>query len=145
MATITYMSFLMHGTGSGTLTWADLCPIKDYPDFMNSVNAIDITDLQQNMHTYIMGLKDSGGGDMPFTCNYDKTQYTAIKALEGTEQNLAIWFGGTEASDGTVTPTGSDGKWSFKGFISVGIVGKGVDEAREMQIHVTPTTVMAFE
>lgn len=145
MATITYMSFLMHGTGSGTLTWADLCPIKDYPDFQNSVNAIDITDLQQNMHTYIMGLKDSGGGDLAFSANYDKTAYTSLKALEGTEQNLAIWFGGTEASDGTVTPTGSDGKWSFKGYLSVGIVGKGVDEAREMQIHVTPTTVMAFE
>ena len=144
MATITYMSFLMHGTGTGTLTWADLCPIKDYPDFMNDINAIDITDLQQNMHTYIMGLKDTGG-DMPFSCNYDKANYTAIKALEGTEQDLAIWFGGTEAADGTVTPTGSDGKWTFKGFVSVGIVGKGADEAREMQIHVTPTTVMAFE
>lgn len=144
MATITYMSFLMHGTGTGTLTWADLCPIKDYPDFMNDVNAIDITDLQQNMHTYIMGLKDTGG-DMAFTANYDKTNFTTVKALEGTEQNLAIWFGGTEASDGTVTPTGSDGKWTFKGYVSVGIVGKGADEAREMQIHVTPTTVMAFE
>ena len=144
MATITYMSFLMHGTGTGTLTWADLCPIKDYPDFMNDVNAIDITDLQQNMHTYIMGLKDTGG-DMAFTANYDKTHYTSVKTLEGTEQDLAIWFGGTEAQDGTVTPTGTDGKWTFKGYISVGIVGKGADEAREMQIHVTPTTVMAFE
>lgn len=144
MATITYMSFLMHGTGTGTLTWADLCPIKDYPDFMNDVNAIDITDLQQNMHTYIMGLKDTGG-DMAFTANYDKAHYTSVKTLEGTEQDLAIWFGGTEAQDGTVTPTGTDGKWTFKGYISVGIVGKGADEAREMQIHVTPTTVMAFE
>ena len=144
MATITYMSFLMHGTGTGTLTWADLCPIKDYPDFMNDVNAIDITDLQQNMHTYIMGLKDTGG-DMAFTANYDKTNFTTVKALEGTEQNLAIWFGGTEGQDGTVTPTGTDGKWTFKGYVSVGIVGKGADEAREMQIHVTPTTVMAFE
>ena len=144
MATITYMSFLMHGTGTGTLTWADLCPIKDYPDFMNDVNAIDITDLHQNMHTYIMGLKDTGG-DMAFTANYDKTHYTSVKSLEGTEQDLAIWFGGTEAQDGTVTPTGTDGKWTFKGYISVGIVCKGADEAREMQIHVTPTTVMAFE
>lgn len=144
MATITYMSFLMHGTGTGTTTWASLCPIKDYPDFMNDVNAIDVTNLQQNMHTYIMGLKDTGG-DMAFTANYDKTDYVAVKALEGTEQDLAIWFGGTEETDGTVTPTGTDGKWTFKGYVSVGLVGKGVDEAREMQIHVTPTTVMAFE
>ena len=143
MATITYMTFLMHGTGTGTLTWADLCPIKDYPDLENTINAIDVTDLQQGTHTYIMGLKDSGG-DMAFTANYDKTSYSAIKALEGTEQNMALWFGGTEAADGTVTPTGSDGKWEFKGYVSVGIVGKGADEAREMQIHVTPTSVPAF-
>lgn len=51
MATTTYMTFLMHGTGTGTLTWADLCPIKDYPDLENTVNAIDVTDLQQGTHT----------------------------------------------------------------------------------------------
>ena len=38
MALITYMTFLMHGTGTGTLTWDDLCRIKDYPDFLNDIN-----------------------------------------------------------------------------------------------------------
>lgn len=142
MALITYMTFLMHGTGSGTLTWADLCRIKDYPDFLNDINPIDITDLQNSMHTYMMGLKDTGG-DMSFNANYSVTDFQAVKALEGAEQDLAIWFGGTE-SGGTITPTGSDGKWTFKGYVSVGIVGKGADEAREMTIHVTPTTDMVF-
>lgn len=143
MATITYMTFLMHGTGSGTLSWADLCHIKDYPDFLNDVNAIDVTDLQQDSHTYIMGLKDNGGGDLPFTANYEAAKFQTLKGLEGTEQNFAIWFGGTKAGD-VVTPTGTDGQWTFKGYLSVGIVGKGADEAREMQIHITPTTPMAF-
>lgn len=143
MAMNTYMTFLMQGTGTGTLTWAPIVPIKDYPDFMNEVNTIDVTNLQNAMHTYIMGLLDTGG-DMPFTANYTATDYQTVKALDdGTEKDLAIWFGGTE-SGGTVTPTGTDGKWAFKGMVKVGIVGKGVDEAREMTIHVVPSSDMTF-
>lgn len=88
-------------------------------------------------------MKDTGGS-MDFTANYNVTDYQTVKALDdGTEKYLAIWFGGSE-SGGTITPNGVDGKWSFKGQISVGIVGKGADEAREMQIHVVPTTDMTF-
>lgn len=141
MAMNTYMTFLMKSADNGN-TYTDLARIKDYPDFLNEVATIDVTDLQNSMHTYIMGLQDTGG-DMAFTCNYDKTEYTNLKTLAGTEQYLAIWFGGS-MSGGSLVPTGSDGKWSFKGMVNVGIVGKGVDEAREMQIHVTPTTDMTF-
>lgn len=143
MAMNTYMTFLMLGTGDSTITYADLVPIKDYPDFMNEVNTIDVTNLQQSMHTYINGLLDTGG-DMTFTANYTAADYQTVKNLDdGTDKNLAIWFGGTN-SGGTVTPTGSDGKWAFTGRVTVGIVGKGVDEAREMQIHVVPTSDMTF-
>lgn len=143
MAMNTYMTFLMLGTGDSTITYADLVPIKDYPDFLNEVNTIDVTNLQQAMHTYINGLLDTGG-DMTFTANYSAADYQTVKALDdGTDKNLAIWFGGTH-SGGTVAPTGSDGKWAFTGRVTVGIVGKGVDEAREMQIHVTPTSDMTF-
>ena len=45
----TYMTFLMKST-NGT-SYTDLVPIKDYPDFMNEVNTIDVTNLQQAMHT----------------------------------------------------------------------------------------------
>lgn len=139
----TYMTFLMQGTGSGTLTYADIVPIKDYPDFMNEVNTIDVTNLQNEMHTYIMGLLDTGG-DMAFTANYNATDYQTVKALDdGATKHLAIWFGGTKSGD-TITPTGSDGKWSFDGMVKVGVVGKGVDEAREMTIHVVPSSDMTF-
>ena len=141
MAMNTYMTFLMQSS-NGT-SYSDIVPIKDYPDFLNSVNTIDVTNLQNEMHTYIMGLLDTGG-DMAFTANYTATDYQTVKALDdGTEHYLAIWFGGTKAGS-TVTPTGTDGKWSFKGMVKVGIVGKGVDEAREMTIHVVPTTDMTF-
>ena len=137
----TYMTFLMSSSNGSTYT--DIVPIKDYPDFLNSVNTIDVTNLQNEMHTYIMGLLDTGG-DMAFTANYTAADYQTVKALDdGTEKYLAIWFGGTK-SGGTITPTGVDGKWSFKGMVKVGIVGKGVDEAREMTIHVVPSTDMTF-
>ena len=80
---------------------------------------------------------------MTFTANYIKSDYNTVKGLENTEQYLAIWFGGS-VSGSTVTPSGDDGKWTFKGYVKAGIVGKGVDEAREMQIHVAPTTDMVF-
>ena len=140
MAMNTYMTFLMKSADNGN-TYTDLVHIKDYPDFLNSINTIDVTDLQNSMHTYIMGLQDTGG-DLTFTANYTKADYTTLSGLTG-EQYLAIWFGGS-VSGGSVVPSGSDGKWSFKGLVSVGLVGKGVDEAREMQIHVTPTTDMSF-
>ena len=141
MAMNTYMTFLMHSTNGSTYT--DLVPIKDYPDFLNDVNTIDVTSLQNSMHTYIAGLLDTGGS-LDFTANYSASDYQTVKALDdGGEKYLAIWFGGTE-SGGTITPNGVDGKWTFKGMVKVGISGKGVDEAREMIIHVVPSTDMVF-
>ena len=48
--TNTYMSFLMYSTNSGS-SYASLIPIKDYPDFLNEINTIDVTNLQNAMHT----------------------------------------------------------------------------------------------
>lgn len=48
-AMLTYMSFLMYST-NGT-SYSSLVPIKDYPDFLNDINTIDVTNLQQKMHT----------------------------------------------------------------------------------------------
>lgn len=141
MAMNTYMTFLMHSTDGST--YSDLIPIKDYPDYLNEVNTIDVTNLQNANHTYIFGLNDSGGS-LDFTANYDQSDYQTVKGLDdGTEKYLAIWFGGVE-SGGTISPDGADGKWAFKGMVKVGIVGKGVDEAREMTIHIVPTTDMVF-
>lgn len=141
MAMNTYMTFLMQST-NGT-SYTSICPIKDYPDFLNDVNTIDVTSLQNAMHVYIKGLLDTGG-DMAFTANYTPTDYQTVKALDdGAAKHLGIWFGGTVAGS-TVTPSGTDGKWQFDGYVTVGVVGKGVDDAREMTIHVTPTTDMTF-
>jgi len=145
MAMNTYKTFLLQGTDTGgTLTYAEICPIKDYPDFLNEVNTIDVTNLQNANHTYIFGLGDSGG-DMAFTCNYTLTDYQAAKALDdGTVKHLKLAFGATE-TNGVFSDFGADGAWTFDGMVKVGIIGKGVDEAREMTIHVVPSSDMIFE
>lgn len=144
MAMNTYKTFLLNGTGSGgTLTYGEICPIKDYPDFLNEVNTIDVTSLENANHTYIFGLGDSGG-DMAFTANYTQADYQAVKALDdGEVKHLKLAFGAT-GTEGNFSNYGSDGAWTFDGMVKVGIVGKGVDEAREMTIHVVPSSDMTF-
>ena len=49
--------------------------------------------------------------------------HCAQHARRYTETEFAVWFGGTE-SNGVVTPTGSEGKFEFKGKLSVFVVKK---------------------
>lgn len=141
-ATSTYKTFLMKGsTSGGTTTWEKLVDIKSYPDLGGAPELLETTTLSDKMRTNILGIQ--GSDSMEFTCNYDKTDYATIAALEsaGEEIELAVWFGGTE-SGGTVTPTGSEGKFSFKGYISVHVNGGEVNAVREMTVTVAASTVI---
>ena len=136
MATNTSLSFLMY---KASTTYTKLVDIKSYPNIMGEREALETTTLSNTARTYIPGIVQSSDGNLAFPANYDEDDFATVAALEGTEQDLAIWFGGT-VSGSTVTPTGSEGKFEFKGFVSAGIVGKGVNEVREMEVRVTPTT-----
>ncbi len=138
-ATSTYKSFLMKGTGSGTLTWAKLVDIKSFPDLGSAPELLETTTLSDGMKTFILGLQNNEA--MSFEANYDKTDFAALKALEGSDLALAVWFGAT-VSDGVPTPTGSEGKFTFKGQLSVYVNGGGVNEVRNMTITVAPSTVI---
>lgn len=144
MALSTYKVFLMKGTaGSGsTITWAKLVDIKDFPDLGGNPERIDATTLSDKMRKYVEGIQETE--EMAFTANYTKTDYTALKALEGQQLDLAVWIGGTE-SEGVVTPTGTDGKFSWKGTISSHLLGGGVNEVIGISIVCTPNTVIDFE
>ena len=107
--------------------YVQLCPIKDYPDLIGVPNTIETTTLDDDTQTFIEGVKSNE--QKTFTANFDKTAFTTIEALTG-EQDLQLCFG-TNSGDTTI---------SFKGYVSVSIIGKGVDEVREMQIIITPTT-----
>ena len=98
---------------------------------------LETTTLSDNMQTYIPGVQSLDA--LEFTANYTKVDFTKLKALEGQEIDFAVWFGGTGEGN-TLTPTGSDGKFEFKGQLSVFPVGGGVNEVVDMTVTIGPST-----
>ena len=134
MASSTYKTFLMK---KGTDNYEKLVDIKDFPDIGGSPELLETTTLSDSMQTYIEGIMSADA--MEFTINYDLDTYETLLAMKGTETEFAIWFGGTE-SGGVVTPDGSEGKFAFKGYLSVKVLGKGVNEVKEATISIAPST-----
>ena len=134
MASSTYKTFLMKKNAS---TYEKLVDIKDFPDIGGAPEMIETTTLSDSMQTYIEGIMSSDA--MEFTINYDLDTYETLLAMKGKETEFAIWFGGTE-ENGVATPTGEEGKFEFKGYLSVRVVGKGVNEVKEATISIAPST-----
>ena len=124
MAISTYKIFLMQ---KNTSAWEKLIDIKEFPDLGGAPEMLETTTLSDKMQTYIPGI-----------------QSLDSLALEGTEKEFAVWFGGTEAGD-TVTPTGDSGKFKFKGSLSVYANGGGTNEVVEMTITIAPSTVISMD
>lgn len=135
MASSTYKTFLMK-KGTGT-AYEKLVDIKDFPDLGGSPEMLETTTLSDSMQTYVEGIQSQDA--LEFTINYDLDTYETLLALKGTETEFAVWFGGTESA-GVVTPTGDEGKFNFKGYLSVRVVGKGVNEVKEAIISIAPST-----
>lgn len=140
MAISTYKVFLMH-KASDADAYAKLIDIKEFPDLGGEPEMLETTTLSDKMQTYIAGIQSLEG--LSFIANYDKADFASLKALEGKQEQFAVWFGGTEAG-GVVTPDGSNGKFSFKGELSVYPVGGGVNEVVDMNITIAPSTVIDF-
>lgn len=138
MAISTYKVFLMRKAASGG-TYTKLVDIKDFPDLGGAPEMLETTTLSDGASTYIPGIQSQDA--LEFTANYTKTDYDTLKALEDQELELAVWLGGT-VSGGVATPTGSDGKFEFKGRLSVFVVGGGVNEVVDMTISIAPSTVI---
>lgn len=141
MALSSYKVFLMAittlGTGSGEPTWTKLIDIKDFPDLYPAPEALETTTLSNKSRTYIPGIQDSDS--MTFTANYTKADFDKLVAADGLLCGYAVWFGGTE-SNGSVTPTGSDGKYAFGGYLTPTVNGAGVNEVVEMTITIARST-----
>lgn len=127
MAKNTVNTYLMTGTGT-PLAYTPLVAIKDYPDLGGDVEQIEVTTLSDTSRKYIAGLQS--GDELVFTANYEYTDYDAIKTIEaaGVAKNCRVAFGKSGTNYGT------DGYFDFEAFVSVKVLGKGVNEAREMQI-----------
>lgn len=141
MAISTYKIFLMQkASGTGT-NYTKLIDITSFPDLGGAPEMLETTTLSDGAQTYIAGIESRDA--MEFECNYTKADYDKIKALEGTEGSFSIWMGGTVAN-GVVTPTGSDGKYDFKGYPSVYINGGGVNEVVKMTVSIAPSTAITI-
>lgn len=134
MAISTYKVFLMIKKDAA---YEKMVDIKDFPDLGGEPEMLETTTLSDKMQTYIPGIQNLDA--LAFTANYTKEKFTELKGMEGTEHDYSVWFGGTE-ENGVVTPTGSDGKFDFKGQHSVYAVGAGVNEVVDMNITIAPST-----
>ena len=141
MAISTYKVFLMKRADSSGDTWGKLVDIKEFPDLGGEPEMLETTTLSDNMQTYIAGIQSLDG--LAFTANYDVDDFQTLKGLEGQEKDYAVWFGGS-GSAGSLTPDGTNGKFSFKGQLSVFPVGGGVNEVVDMSITIAPSTPITF-
>ena len=139
-ASSTYMSFLMHSTDGSTYT--KLLDVKNYPDLGGDPENLDTTTLTDSMRTSIPGLIELD--TLTFDANYDPTDYQACATLMASDLSApsyyAVWFGGTEVSGSDPTPTGSLGKFSFKGKLTVYVTGGDVNAARAMRVSIAAAT-----
>lgn len=138
MARSTFRTYLME---KETNAWAKLVDIKNYPDLGGAPQSIDTTTLSDDTETSIPGVKQLGDG-LQFLANYDKANYTKLKALENIEKDYAVWLGGTGTSTTDANPTGDEGIWEFKGRLSVYVNGGGVNEVTNMTIVIMPSTAI---
>ena len=136
MATITENTYLMHYEGD---EWVKLIDIKEFPDLGSSPDTVDITTLSNHMKTYIYDIQDPGS--LEFSANFDKDDYTKVKALEKKTEHYAVWFGASADTE----PTGSEGKFFFDGELSAWPKGGGVSAVREMGIAIAPATDIVQE
>ena len=134
MAISTYKSFLMYKKAS---TWEKLIDIKSFPDLGATPELLETTTLSDSITTNIMGVQSMDA--LEFECNYTKADYTKLKEMEGAETEFAVWLGGTESA-GVVTPTGTDGKFEFKGQLAVYVNGGGVNEVVNMTVSIAAST-----
>lgn len=103
--------------------------IKDFPDLIGDPNMLETTTLSDAAVTNIPGIRSS---DMlTFTCNYTKSDFTAVNEKANTAMFYALEF-----SDGS--------KFTWQGQHTCGVPGKGVDEVIEFTINIAASTAVEF-
>lgn len=124
--------------------WEKLVDVKSYPDLIGTPETLDSTTLSDSERHFEVGLKGSDAWE--FTANYSKAAFTKVNALAGKLIDISVWFGGTKAASASeATPTGTDGKFTTKGYVSVTPAGGEVNAISEMTITITKNADVAFE
>ena len=140
MSRNTSRSYLM--VSSDGTSYSKLIDVKEIPATGQAPNMLDDTTLSSDAHTYIPDIEDSGGG-LEFTSNYTLENVEAIEAVAGEEKYYGIWYGASESTSGgttTVTPDGHEGKWNFKGILSLWSDALSVGNVHDLKFSIAPTT-----
>ena len=134
-------SHFMYKSGA---SWLELFKFKTDPALIDPPEVLDTTTQADHQRTSIFGL--AANDTKQFTCNYDQAEYDAIKALEGTELDLSMWFGDTyNQSTHEYDPTGADGKFTGKGYLHVTPNGGDVNTVRDMTVTLAITVPFVKE
>ena len=124
-AKTTVGAYLMYKNNS---TWTKLIPITDYPAMGSEPESIDISTMDSKFRKYAQGM--IGTDDFTFTAIADSSAKTTIDGLAGTEKIFALYFD-TPDND---SPTGTDGKYYWKGTVTYTEQGASINSARTASV-----------
>lgn len=130
MAISSYKTYLMSST-DGT-AYTKLIDIKSFPDLGGAPEMLETTTLSDGAKTYIPGIQSMDA--MTFNTNYTLADYKKLKDLEGKDMFFSVWFG----------DEGVNGKFNFKGALSVFAAGGEVNAVVDMTVTIAPSTVITL-
>ena len=128
MATISKGIKLSYKTASGG-EYTELTNLQEIPDLGGEAEAIEITTLADAAHMYTDGILNYGDS-LAFKFLYDKTQFTTLTGLTGSNS----WQ--VELPDGATC--------TFTGTSSVKLDSVGVNAALTYQLSIKPNSAMAW-
>ena len=115
--------------------------IKSFPDIdpHGNPDQIETTDLCDEFHTYMDGLKNFAD-DLEFTANYDEAKFDTLNAIGSTHKAVDILLCNSANDE-----TGANGKFSMtEAEIAVRLNGGGVGDVLEMTIVIKPKSAITF-
>lgn len=133
-------TFLMHKAAESS-NWEKLVDVTTSPATGGEPEMIDITTLSDHTERKTDGIRKME--TMTWEALYNPTDFAKLVALQGKEEDYAIWYGGTESGD-TITPTGDYGCWSFKGKLNVYASEVSTNSPYGMTITIANTTAPQF-
>ena len=126
MATISKGIKLSYKNGG---EFTELTNLQEIPELGGESEAIEITTLADDAHMYTDGIKNYGDS-IAFKFLYEKAQFTALNALDGSSE----WK--VELPDGA--------SCSFSGTSSVKLDSVGVNAALTYALSIKPTSSMLW-
>lgn len=139
---VTTLGVFLMIKGSTGSAYAKMIDINSYGDLGGEPELIDATTLSHWMATGVLGVQQLS--TIAFEANYSMDTYANVKADEGKVVDLAVWFGGDRQPDGSIEPTGVDGKFEFKGMYSIYITGDSTNAIVHCTLSVAALTAPAL-